>query len=155
MFTRVRYVSGIDPFQGIHVVIELGYLGANFILASGKIHLCAQSLCLSVLFLIHLFLSGVCPPLNTCFELGAVQTAEGAACQSVFFLGSRGAEGIKSLRTHRLSSFCRILLYHVFNKLEVFGSTASSKSVDTLLPTAFSYFTSLDHVFGNIFIIFL
>ena len=92
VYSGLRYISGIDPFQGIHVVIESGYLGASFILASGKIHLCTQPLCLSVLFLIRLFLSGVCPPLNTCFELGAVQTAEGAACQSVSFLSriSRG-----------------------------------------------------------------
>jgi len=97
VYSGVRYVSGIDPFQGIHVVIELGYLGANFILATGKIYLCAQSLRPSVLFLIHLFLGGVCPPLNTCFELGALQTLRvQLANQCPFSLGSRGAEGIKS-----------------------------------------------------------
>ena len=97
VYSGVRYISGIDPFQGIHIVIELGYLGANFILASGKICLCAQSLRLSVLFLIHLFLSGVCPPLNICFELGAMQTLRvQLANQCPFSLGSQRAEGINS-----------------------------------------------------------
>ena len=157
VYSGVRYISEIDPFQGIHVVIELGYLGANFTLASGKIYLHAQSLQASVLLLIHLFLSGVCPPLNTCFELGAMQTAEGAACQSMSFVFriSRGRGNQQSSRTHRLTSFCHILHYCIFNKLKVFGSTTSSKSVGTLLSAAFSYFMSLYHVFGKIFAIFV
>ena len=51
---------------------------------------------------------------------GSFANPEGAACQSVSFLFriSRGRGNQESSRTHRLSSFCHILLYCVFNKLK-------------------------------------
>lgn len=36
-FSRVRNISGIDPLQGIHVVMELGYYDPDFIFSGSKI----------------------------------------------------------------------------------------------------------------------